>query len=441
MRPLDLLYALAMPFAALAWATKGKHRTDWDARLGKGASLPAAEAGQKTVLIHAVSVGEINATRTLVAELAKRNLRVVVAATTDTGFARANQVYGAQDVAVVRYPFDFSFAVSRLLDRVRPDVFVAMELEVWPHITLECQKRGIPFAVANGRLSERSFKGYAKARALVAPMFSRITCALVQTPAYAGRFRALGTPEVRVLDTMKWDTAVIEDAARVAGALELAEALGIDRSKPLIVAGSTGPGEEELLIRTLPPGAQLLMAPRKPERFDEVFALCPAGTPRRSLGAPLFTAAPGPPASGPAGDALNAAGLKTGEPRAAVNSGAPRVFLLDTMGELRKAYALADVALVGRSFLGLYGSDPFEPVGLGKPTVIGPHYGDFKDAVDALAQAGGLCIAADPMKEAARLLAAPGDARAMAQKGVDVIRARQGVSAKYADEIAALAAG
>lgn len=405
MRPLDLLYALAMPVAFLAWAVKGKHKTDWGARLGKGAPLPEV-SGQKTVLIHAVSVGEVNATRTLVAQLRLLGARPVVCATTDTGFARAVQVYGPQGVATVRYPFDFSCAISRLLDRVKPDVFVAMELEVWPHITLECQKRGIPFVVANGRLSERSFKGYFRAQALVKPMFSRISRVLAQNEAYAQRFKAMGVAEIEVIDNLKWDTAVIEDPAKVAGAAELARDLGIDRSRPLIVAGSTGPGEEDLLLRTLgqcPPGTQLLMAPRKPERFDEVAALCPPGTPRRSAGQP-----------GAAGG---------------------NVFLLDTMGELRKAYALADVVLVGRSFLGLYGSDCFEPVGLGKPTVIGPHHGDFRDAVDALSAAEGLLVSDLPMAEAARLLADQTAAQRLAGRGQAVIRARQGVSGKYARKI------
>lgn len=244
-------------------------------------------------------------------------------------------------------------------------------------------------------------------------MFMRISRALVQTPDYADHFKALGTRQVEVLDNLKWDSAVIEDPAGVAGAEALAAELGIDRNLPLIVAGSTGPGEEELLIRTLPAGVQLLLAPRKPERFEEVAKLCPAGTAQRSMQ-----------------QAATSSGLAS--PRS-------QVFLLDTLGELRKAYALADVALVGRSFLGLYGSDPFEPVGLGKPTLIGPHYGDFQDAVDALANAGGLAISGEPMAEAARLLADPTRAQVMAQKGVAVIRSRQGVGKRYAAAIVKMA--
>ncbi len=429
MRPLDLLYALAMPVAALAWALKGKHKTDWGARFGKGEALPPTPAGRKTILIHAVSVGEVNATRPLVAQLRQHGCRVVVAATTDTGMKQALKIYGPLEVPVVRNPFDFSFAVSRLLDRVKPDVFVAMELEVWPHITMECLARNIPFVVANGRLSARSFKGYLRARALVAPMFMRISRALVQTQDDADRFKALGTRQVEVLDNLKWDSAVIEDPASVAGADALAKELGIDRHKPLIVAGSTGPGEEELLIRTLPAGVQLLLAPRKPERFEDVAKSCPTGTPRRSRErrAPARYEAP---------QEAEQAELVLGAPGA---PGAPNVFLLDTLGELRKAYALADVALVGRSFLGLYGSDPFEPVGLGKPTIIGPHHGDFKDAVAALAHAGGLAISAEPMAEAARLLADPAKAQAMAQQGVEVIRSRQGAGKRYAAAIVKMA--
>ena len=139
------------------------------------------------------------------------------------------------------------------------------------------QPPGVPVCVVNGRLSERSFRGYRRVRPLIAPAFAKLAAVGAQTMAYADRFIAMGTPgdRVKVLDTMKWDTARVEDAGGVAGADTLAKELGIDRDRPLIVAGSTGPGEERRLLDARPEGAQLLLVPRKPERFDEVAALAP----------------------------------------------------------------------------------------------------------------------------------------------------------------------
>jgi 3-deoxy-D-manno-octulosonic-acid transferase len=190
----------------------------------------------------------------------------------------------------------------------------------------------------------------------------------------------------------------------VPGDQALADAMGIDRRRPLIVAGSTGPGEEKLLIDTCPSHAQLLLVPRKPERFAEVAALDPVMV-RRS--------------QHPDGGATRVPAEN-------------RLFLLDTMGELRKAYALADVVIVGRSFLGLYGSDMMEPVALGKPTIIGPHHSDFAHIMEALIAAGGILVTDRPGQAAAELLADPERAKAMAAAGREVIRARQGATRRHA---------
>ncbi|MCX5660307.1 MAG: hypothetical protein NTW19_11380 [Planctomycetota bacterium] len=403
----DVLYLVAMTLASPIWLFRllrtGKWRTDWAARFGRGATLP--RTGKKRLLIHAVSVGEINAIRSLVDALLRRagdRLEIVVCATTDTGFARAKQVLGDR-LTVVRYPLDFSPSVARFLDRVSPDVVALTELEVWPNFVRACSRRSIPVCVVNGRLTARSFAWYRRGRALVRPSFARLSAAAVQTQAYADRFRALGaaTDRVQVLDTMKWDTAQLTDT--ILGADELARAMGIDRTRPLIVAGSTAPGEEELLLRTRPTDAQLMLVPRKPERFDEVAGLEP-GIVRRT--------------QCPDGQARPVDGQN--------------VFLLDTIGELRKAYSLADVALVGRSFLGLYGSDPFESIGLGKPTIIGTHHSDFADAIAAFVAGNGIVVSDRPCEEAARLLADREAARRLGEAGRAVIRGRQGSTERHA---------
>jgi 3-deoxy-D-manno-octulosonic-acid transferase len=202
---------------------------------------------------------------------------------------------------------------------------------------------------------------------------------------------------VKVLDTMKWDTARIAD--HVEGAEALAAELGIDRSKPLIVAGSTGTGEEKLLIDTCLADVQLLLVPRKPERFDEVAALSP--------------------------DMVRRTHHKPGTGQ--------RLFLLDTMGELGKAYSLADVVIVGRSFNGWGGSDPIEPVALGRPTIIGPDHHNFSDVVAALKAGGGIIVAKKPVDGLTELLNSPEQRAELAKRGREVILSRQGATKRHAD--------
>ena len=402
----DLAYAIGVTLTSPFWGLKllrtGKWRTDWAGRYGHATPLP--EHDGKTLLFNAVSVGEVNLLRGLIEELTERapNLRIVVAATTNTGFKRASELYG-EEHTVVRYPLDFSWVVSRFLNRIKPDAVCCVELEVWPNFVDACTKRKIPICVINGRLSERSFKGYRKIKTLIGPSFAKLAFAAVQTKDYAERFTAMGAKDVQVLDTMKWDNAKLDD--EVPGTTELAEALGINYERPIVVAGSTGPGEDKLLVDALPEGAQLVIAPRKPEWFDAAAEAAP-GCVRRT---------DNKPGEGP-------------------------VYLLDTIGELRKAYAFADVIVVGRSFLGLYGSDVMEPAALGKPVIIGPYHSDFQDTVDAMSEAGGLIVTDDPGKHIRELLEDSDKTKEIANAGRAVIRARQGSTSRHADMILALLA-
>lgn len=360
MNALDILYitggVLAAPFVLR------KKREGWSERFGRGDSLPARS--RPRLLLHAVSVGEVNALRHLVPLLvagtvqspAPDDVDLVITAGTDTGLARARELFATR-ATILRYPLDFSWSVERFLDRVRPDAVALIELEVWPNFIRSCVRRGVPVGVVNGRLSERSFSRYRRARFALRSTFASLRFVAAQDEDYATRFRAMGVAADRVMvtNTMKWDAASVPTRADVlpAGAEELARTLGIDRSRPLIVAGSTGPGEEALLHASCPPGAQLLCAPRKPERFNEAAAAMP-GCVRRSMPA--------------------------GQPSPVKKDR----FLLDSIGELRVAYALADVVVVGRSFGDLFGSDPIEPAALSKPVVIGPRFGDFSQSVQTL---------------------------------------------------------
>ncbi|MFG0292644.1 MAG: 3-deoxy-D-manno-octulosonic acid transferase [Phycisphaerales bacterium JB050] len=367
---LDLIYAVVGVVTAPLWMRKT--RGDWRQRFGHPADdQPGERTGDpprtedtQRLLIHAVSVGEVNLTvplvRALLAEPGRWSITLSVG--TDTGIARARSLFAAMEgVQIERYPLDASWAVRRFLDRVRPEAVVLVELELWPNFLDACRRRGIPVGVVNGRLSERSFRGYRLLRPVLKRYFRSLTFAAVQDEAYAERFQAMGVPKDRlhVAGSMKWDSAdlgVPEDAAS-----ELAEAMGIDRSRPLVVGGSTAPGEHELLVQAVEgTEAQILCAPRRPEWFDEAARVLGTATVRRSR--------PGE------GDPSNGR------------------FVLDTIGELRAAYALADIVVVGRSFGDLAGSDPMEPAALGKPVLIGPAHADFLDATQTLRQAGGLRV-------------------------------------------------
>lgn len=400
---LDLLYIPLAVVTAPLWALK--KRGGWAGRFGKGEVLPAKQPGKPRVMLHAVSVGEVSALRALVPLLVKE-AEVVVTTTTDTGLERARALF-SDTCRIERYPLDFSWSVRSFLDRVAPDVVALVELEIWPQFVDTCAARGTPVCVINGRLSARSFKGYQKIAGFFGKRLRTLAFAAVQDADYAKRFEALGLPADKCLiaGTMKWDGAGLVD--EVPGATELAQQLGIDRTKPLIVAGSTAEDEEALLVRARPAGVQLLCAPRKPEHFDIAARAMPGCVRRSNVG--------------------------TGDP-------ATGLFLLDTIGDLRKAYSLADVVVVGRSFGSLYGSDPIEPIALGKPTVIGPATSDFAQNVRDLVGSGGLLqVSREQLGETlSQLLADPARRRSLAEAGRGVIRERQGASARHAELILTL---
>ena len=405
----DVIYLVLAVITSPVWLVQmirtGKIRTDWAGRFGRTEPMPAPR--RPRVLLHGVSVGEVNAIRELVDTLSRPPLEaeIVVSASTNTGSVRAMSLFGDRH-RVVRYPLDFSFAVRRFLRSVRPDIVVLVELEVWPNFVRAAERQGCLVCVVNGRLTERSLRGYRMLGAVLRPSFRRLALVAAQNDAYAQRFGDMGVPTARrnVTGTMKWDTAEIAD--HIDGSDELAESMGIDRTRPLVVAGSTAPGEHELLVNAVGDNAQLLCAPRRPEWFDQAAAVMP-GCARRSHGD---------------------RGSDTGR------------FLLDTIGELRKAYALADVAVVGRSFGNLHGSDMMEPVALGAAVVTGPAVLDFQDTVDALLAGDGIVQTdrGNLPDVLARLLADPDRRRQLGENGRVVLRAQQGATGRNAELIAGL---
>ena len=398
-----------------------RYRAGWGQRIGR---LERRFPQKPCIWLHAVSVGEVNAARTLIKALGERlpGYEIVLSSTTDTGLARAAAVYG-NELAVFYFPFDLSWTMKCAFDRLKPNLILLMELEVWPNLASIAQRRDIPVVVVNGRLSDNSFPRYKKVRCITAWMFRKVSLVLAQTSEYAKRFVELGCPaeRVRVTSSLKYDTA--QTAGRAPGADRLAEQINLG-ADPLWVAGGTGPGEEQIAIDVYKRLRQqaglfnlrLAIIPRKPERFDDAAALI------EQTGFQY----------------IRYGRLKADDTCA---QGRPEIILGDTMGDLKKFYALASVVFVGRSLVPMGGSDMMEPAAMGRCTTFGPHTFNFKQTVDALLEGVGAIEAADAGQLydiTFKCLSNPEFADAVACAGQKVIRQNQGATRKTVDAVVEL---
>jgi len=419
---LDLLYV----FAGLAYSPviiyrtirHNRYRTGWGQRFGK---ISRRNPAGKCIWLHAVSVGEVNAAKTVIDELEKRfgDFEIVISTTTDTGFARATHLFGKSHY-VFYFPFDFSRVMRRAFGHIRPAMCLLMELEVWPNFVSVAQRLNVPVVVVNGRISDRSFSRYKKIKPFAQRVFQKISLILAQTDEYAERFGAVGAENIIVTGSLKYDTAQVAD--KVEGTDALAGQLNIGGQR-LWVAGGTGPGEEEIVLdvyRSLKQQDEfsdlcLAVVPRKPERFDEVAQLIEQSGFKLVRYSQLKN---------------QAAGKADIEDRA---SGIESVILGDTMGDLRKFYCLATIIFVGRSLVPMGGSDMMEAAALGKCTIFGPHAFNFRQTVDALLAGHGAIEVQDGaglLVTLKKCLSEPQYARTIAQAGQAVIRQNQGATAR-----------
>ncbi len=404
-----LVAMVGWPVYLVLLATRPKYRAHWPERWG---FVPRFAPGRTRLWVHAISVGEVMATRTFIPALREAfpEAEVVLSTTTLTGRRRARQLY--PDLPVFHWPLDLWPAVGLALARVKPTAVIQVESEWWPTFFLTAARRGIPLLVVNLRLTERGLMGYRRIRPLIRATMNTCAAIGVQAALYTDRLLRLGVDPERIHDTgqMKLDGVTFTDT--VPGAEALREAVGIDPDAPVLVAGSTGPGEEPLLvdafreIRKWHPRTRLVVVPRRPETFDtaaEAFLRADVGLLRRSSGEWL-----GPKRLAP-------------------------VVLGDTMGELMAWYALADVVIVGRSFVPLGGSNPTEPASLGKPLVWGPAMFNFPVEAPAF-EAAGAAVRVETAEALARevdaLLTDADRRRAMADAARACIRRLQGATAK-----------
>lgn len=364
---LALLIALVVSAPCWIWrmATTHKYREGMWERLGAvPLRLRALRRSRPVLWLHAVSVGEVLAISRLVSELAEAfpGHTVLVSTTTRTGQDLARQRFGADRVFYC--PLDLPWATRAYLEALRPDLLILAETEFWPNLLSGCFRRGIPVAVVNARISDRSWPRYRGLRGLWNPILSRVSVVLAQSELDAERLRAIGCrPErVSVAGNLKFDVR----AASEAEATRLLRSLG--GGLRFVAAGSTLEGEETALLAAWPnllqadPRLAMVLAPRHPERFGAVDTLLE----NSGLVWVRRSSWKGKPA-----DSL--------EP---VRPG--QIVLLDTIGELASVYSLAAVAFVGGSLIPAGGHNPLEPAQFGVPIVMGPHYANFRAITEDL---------------------------------------------------------
>lgn len=414
------LFYLGLPLVAIRLWLRSRKAPAYAKRIGERFSyaMPSLQPGG--IWVHAVSVGESIAAAPMIRALLQRypQLPITVTCMTPTGSERIQALFaGEPRIQHCYLPYDLPCAAARFLDRAQPKLAVIMETELWPNHIHQCAKRGIPVALANGRLSERSARGYGRLRKLTAPMLAEMSLFAVQTEAEARRFRDLGAraETVEVTGSIKFDLTIdpqlLQRANELRGQWQALE-------RPVWIAASTHEGEDEVVLdahrRLLAnyPNALLILVPRHPERFNSVFELCQRegfATVRRSTGANV--------------------------------EANTSVLLGDTMGELLFLYALADSAFVGGSLVPNGGHNLLEPAALAKPVLSGPHLFNFLDIAAQLREAGALAEVDDAeglAVEVQRLFELPRDAQRMAEAGLAVMRRNQGALQRLLDGLGKL---
>jgi 3-deoxy-D-manno-octulosonic-acid transferase len=425
----DLAYCalLAAVSPLLLWrmVVRGKYRTGWGEKLfGR---VPFRVGHAPCIWFHAVSVGEVLQLEPVLAELPQRlpGVEFVISTTTPTGRSVASAKFPGHQVCY--FPLDFSWAVREAIRRLRPTAIVLVELELWPNFVFHARRSGIPLALINGRVSQRSSRGYARIRPLMARLLDCFDVLAAQNALYAGRLADLGAPRDRlhVTGSIKFDRVTTNRSN--ARTEELRRSFNIAPSERVFIAGSTQSPEESAALdaytaaRTTHPELRLIVVPRHKERFDEVARLI------ESRGMPLFRRSQAEPG----------AGQHELQP-----SSQPPVLLLDTLGELAACWGLADIAFVGGSLGDRGGQNMIEPAGYGAALLFGPNTQNFRDVVELLLRDDAARVvrdAADLSRALAECLADPDGARAAGARAQKLVLAQQGATARTVDLLAGLA--
>ncbi len=418
----SLLYTLGvvllLPVAAYKALRHGKYVTGLGERLG---TLPEIDAkGREVIWLHCVSVGEAQAARPLAQAVHENypNHALVVSTITLTGQRVARELFSKTATKVIYFPFDWAWTVRRALDKINPSAVLIMETELWPRFLFECARRGVPVGLVNGRISQKSFSRYKLIPSFVKSIVNNLEIALMQTREDAERMRALGLPvdRIAVSGNMKFDVGASSSEERLVE--EFSKRFASIEKRPLIVAASTHAPEERIVIEAFRQLRQngaselrLLIAPRHPERFNEV-------------------------------ESLVAQSGFSWTKRSAASSASDAVcdiILLDSIGELRAAYSLAEIVFVGGSLAHTGGHNLLEPASAGACIITGPHTFNFAAIVEGFRDKQALVEVPDVGEaESARalakvfdeLLASPNMRKRLAENARGVLEANRGATCK-----------
>jgi len=379
-----IIWGLALlPFFLYKALRRGKRLPGMRQRFGRlpehlrtDNHIECADKNDRAVIwFHSCSVGETLSLEPLTRALRRRlpNARFLFSTVTQTGHEVAVRSFGAENVFY--FPIDFAFVVKRALEWIRPSMIVIIDTEIWPNLLRHARRRGIPVALANGRISPASFRYYRLARPALRRVFQNYTALMMQSEEDARRIAAIGAPPeiISTPGNMKFDCGFLQKDSRAELRRSLAENFlgnaggGGAKSAPLIVAGSTHPGEESILFEVLrelrqTPGLEktrMLVAPRHPERFDEA-----------------------------AGIAENI-GFAARRRSRQGEENAPAL-LLDTLGELAEVYAFADIVFIGGTLIRHGGHSIVEPAAFCKAIVVGPSMENFTAIRDEFIARGAL---------------------------------------------------
>jgi 3-deoxy-D-manno-octulosonic-acid transferase len=366
--------------------------------------------GTRPIWVHAVSVGEVMAAHPLIRELRKKypSRKLILSTVTVTGHYTARRRVPEAD-AVFYFPFDFPCVVRRVIRGINPELVLIAETEFWPNFFRELKAAGIPLAVINGRISLKSYKNYLSFKSFFSLVFDQVNLFCMQSADDAQRIMDIGAHSERVLVTgnLKFDQKLPENRSNP---------VVIPAGRKVITAGSTHRGEEAALLEVFTnlrikyPGLVLILAPRHPERFNEVEGI------------------------------ISNAGYEC-QRRTGLKGPVRDVLLLDTIGELRAFYALCHIAFVGGSLVKIGGHNLLEPAAMKKPVIFSRYMFNFKEISEALMSSGGGVMVKDKGElyvQLDNLLSEPEKARLMGERAYSVIEANSGAAKKTIEAIGRL---
>lgn len=409
---LYLVLLLALPWFVLTGVLRGKYVVNFPVRAG----WFRHPAERHDLWIHAVSVGETLAAKPVLDEIRKQRpeTSIVFTTTTLTGQAQARRLF--PDATVTYFPFDFAFSVRRFLAHHRPQVFATLETEIWPNATRIAKENGMRLILTNGRISDRSFPRYRAFRSVVRHVLRKYDLILAREETDRARFVEIGAPEkiVEVNGNVKFDYEPDLTPLQIAPALE-----AMIGGRPVVILGSTMAGEDEALLPELEgllaqQQVFVIIAPRKPERFELVAGL-------------LSTSS------------LRFVRRSEWDPQQPLDAGTlPDVLLLDTFGELAKVYRYATAAFIGGTLVATGGHNPIEAAAAGVPVCFGPSMSNFREIAQVFLReeaAVEVHSPAEVIEFLTRMIEQPGVRDAWGARARTTVLQNRGASARTARRI------